>query len=162
MTAFFEDIRLGSQVNLGRETFTADDIIRFATAYDPQPFHVDEAAAAASFYGGLIASGWHTAAVAMRLWVKHLQAENDASVTAPGERQPQAGPSPGVKSIRWLRPVRAGDTIRYSGRVIDKVDLSSRPRWGLVRQRFSGRNQNDDEVINFIGQSFTERRTAPR
>lgn len=161
MNAFFEDIRLGAQVEFGSHTFSSEEIVRFASAYDPQPFHVDEDAARASFYGELIASGWHTASVAMRLWIDHLAAERAAAVTTPGERQPQQGPSPGIKSLRWLRPVRAGDTIRYSGRIIDKIELKSRPRWGLVQQRFSGRNQTGTEVISFIGQAFTERRTAP-
>ena len=162
MSVFFEDVRLGAQAEIGSHTFTADDIIRFASAWDPQPFHIDEAAAAESYFGGLIASGWHTASIAMRLWVDHLDAERAAAMPAPGERQPQPGPSPGFREMKWPRPVRAGDTLRYSNRVIDKVELQSRPRWGLVRRRFSGVNQRGDEAISFVGQAFTERRSSTR
>lgn len=161
MSVFFEEVRLGAQADLGEHTFTEEEIIRFATAYDPQPIHIDPAAAEGGYYGGLIASGWHTASIAMRLWVDHLASERASSMASPGDRLPQAGPSPGLKELKWLRPVRPGDTIRYANRVIEKVELRSRPRWGIVRRRFSGTNQHGDDVIGFVGQVFTERRNPP-
>src|SRR5690348_506176 len=98
---YWEDLREAGRVEIGKHTFTEADIIAFARQFDPQPFHVDPEAAKKSFFGGLIASGWHTCCMAMRLMV-------DKYVN----RSASLG-SPGLDSIRWLAPVRAGDTLTY-------------------------------------------------
>ena len=158
MSKYFEDMRIGEQAFLGGHTFTSEEIIAFARRYDPQRFHIDAEDAADSFYGGLIASGWHSASVCMRLWVSHIQAQQKTAALAPGERQPRLGPSPGIKALRWHLPVRAGDTISYSTRVTEKTELRSRPQWGLVLSRFTGVNQHGLQAISYSGQVFVERR----
>ena len=107
---FFEDIVAGERFEVGRHTFLADDIKAFARRFDPQPFHLDEAAAARSHFGALCASGWHTAATWMRLMVEHQRREDDAQ-RARGEPVAALGPSPGFRELKWLKPVYAGDTI---------------------------------------------------
>ncbi len=158
MSKFFEDVRIGEQAVLGSHTFTAEEIMDFARRYDPQPFHVDTETAAASFYGGLIASGWHSASICMRLWIAYVQDQDRHAALAPGARQPRLGPSPGIEALRWHLPVRAGDTISYSTRVVKKTELRSRPQWGLVLSRFTGVNQHGKQAISYSGQVFFERR----
>lgn len=156
---FFEDVRIGEQAQLGAHTFEADDIKAFATAYDPQLFHVDEEAAARSHFGKLVASGWHTAAICMRRIVDHKAALAE-DMKARHADIADLGPSPGFKDMRWLKPVYAGDTITFRSRVIEKVDLKSRPNWGIVSSRHEGVNEAGDIVFSFIGYVFVERRAA--
>lgn len=154
---YFEDIAIGARDEIGSHTFTADEIKRFATAYDPQPFHIDEEAAAASHFGGLIASGWHSQAIWMKLNVAHWQRrrkERDAA----GIPNAKVGPSPGVDSLKWLKPVRAGDTISFVNEVVAKRPSRSKPDWGLVTFKTTGRNQAGEEAISFTGHVFVERR----
>ncbi len=158
MSKFFEDVRIGEQAFLGSHTFTPDEIIAFARRYDPQPFHIDAEVAATSFYGGLIASGWHSASICMRLWIGYIQDQDKIAALPPGERLPRLGPSPGIESLRWHLPVRAGDTISFSTRVARKTELRSRPQWGLVLSRFTGVNQHGKDAISYSGQVFVERR----
>ena len=148
----FEDIAIGDTVELGSHLFTAQEIKRFAAAYDPQPFHTDEAAATESHFGRLCASGWHTLAVWMKLNVRQMQ-------RLAGERAgPRLGPSPGFDELKWLKPVYAGDTISFRTEVVSARPSRSRPGWGLVSIRNSGRNQNGEEVISFVGHVFVLRR----
>jgi acyl dehydratase len=154
---FWEDIAVGERAALGRHTFTADDIKSFARRFDPQPFHIDEAAAARSHFGALCASGWHTASIWMRLMVEHQNRE-DAAARARGEAVAALGPSPGFRELKWLKPVYAGDTINYSTEVIDKRESRSRPGWGLVSIRNGGTNQNGEPVVSFVSVAFVERR----
>jgi acyl dehydratase len=154
---FFEDIVVGERHELGSHTFTADDIKRFASAFDPQPFHLDEAAAEKSHFGGLIASGWHTVSVWMKLNIRELQRQNDERVAA-GERVARMGPSPGFDELKWLRPVYAGDTIAYSFEVTSKKESRSRPEWGMVNFKNAGVNQKGEAVLTFNGHVFVERR----
>ena len=157
---FFEDIGIGDRRELGRHSFTVDDIKRYAVRYDPQLFHVDEAAAARSHFGALIASGWHTAAVCMRLFVE-TQRQIAAELTARGEPAARIGPSPGFRNLKWLMPVRAGDTISYASEVLDKRPLESRPGWGVLVMRNTGTNQDGALVFEFEGAIFVERRGDP-
>ena len=158
MSKYFEDIRLGEQAELGSYQFSSEEIIRFAEAYDPQPFHTDETEARASHFGGLIASGWHTASVWMKLMIAYQkQLAKTRGLPEQGER-PQFGPSPGFREMKWMAPVRAGDTIRYTSRVTEKIDLKSKPSWGLLVSRNEGFNQNGDLVFSFLGQVFVARR----
>ena len=156
---FFDDIAVGERAELGVHTFTADDIRRFARKYDPQPFHLDEAAAARSHFGALCASGWHTAAVWMRLMVDHLRREDEAQ-RARGEAVASFGPSPGFRELKWLKPVYAGDAVTYSTEIAAKRTSNSRPDWGLMSFRNTGVNQRGEPVISFVSVAFVERRPA--
>jgi acyl dehydratase len=152
-SARFDALEIGEETPLGSFTFMADDIIAFARAFDPQRFHIDEAAAKASLFGGLCASGWHTAAVWMRLMVaqrRHVE-------RALGADAPRLGPSPGFRNLKWLKPVFAGDTIIYSSTITDKRPSASRPGWGLVFHRNTGVNQTGEPVFSFDGCVFWER-----
>jgi len=154
---YFEDMSVGERTELGSHTFTADEIKAFAQKFDPQRFHVDEAAAAASHFGALCASGWHTAAVYMRLFVAFEQREADAA-RARGERPARDGPSPGIRDLRWLKPVYAGDTISFAREVKELRDMANRPDWGLMVAHNTGTNQNGELVLSFVGAKFAERR----
>ena len=154
---YFDDISVGDRMELGTHVFTADDIKRFAAQYDPQEFHMDEAAAAKSHFGALCASGWHTVAVWMNLRVQRGKRE-DAERAARGETIAKHGPSPGFRDLRWLRPVYVGDTITYASEVVETRVTKTRPGWGLVFSRNTGVNQNGDMVLSFIGSGFVERR----
>jgi acyl dehydratase len=156
---FWEDIAVGERFEIGRYTFTADNIKGFARRFDPQAFHLDEEAAARSHFGALCASGWHTASVWMRLLVEHLRREDDAR-RARGEPVAMLGPSPGFRELKWLKPVYVGDIVTYATEVIDKRASNSRPNWGLMSIRNSGVNQKGEAVIFFISVVFVERRTG--
>ena len=154
---YFDDIKVGDRTTIGSHTFNAQEIKAFAAQYDPQAFHMDEAAAAKSHFGALCASGWHTAAMWMRLRIQYGQRE-DAERTARGEPSATLGPSPGFRELKWLRPVYVGDTITYAFEVIEKRASQSRPGWGLIHVRNSGTNQNGEPVLSFISTAFVERR----
>ena len=156
---FLEDAPVGEPTELGSHTFTADDIKKFARRYDPQPFHLDEAAAARSHFGALCASGWHTAATWMRLMVQY-QERYAAAQRARGEAVAELGPSPGFREMKWLRPVYAGDTIKYSTEIIDKRVSNSRPGWGIITIHNIGVNQKGEPVISFISVVFLQSRAT--
>lgn len=122
----------GETQDFGTHTFTAEEIIAFAKLYDPQPFHLDAEAAKASLFGGLCASGWHTTAMWMRKNCDHRPVY-EARLRAEGRPVPAYGPSPGFKNLKWLRPVFAGETIRFGLMVKGARALGSRPGWGLVQ-----------------------------
>jgi acyl dehydratase len=152
---FLEDIVVGEHIELGSHTFMADDIKSFARRFDPQPFHLDEAAAARSPFGALCASGWHTAVTWMRLRVRQQQRE-DAEMHARGEPVAALGPSPGFRELKWLKPVYAGDTVTYATEIIEKRASNSRPGWGLISLRNTGTNQRGEAVISFVSTVFLE------
>ena len=154
---FFEDIAAGERFEVGRHTFDAEGIKAFARLYDPQPFHVDEAAGARSHFGSLVASGWQTAAVWMRLMVEHQRRE-DAARRARGEAAAELGPSPGFRELKWLKPVYPGDTVSYATEILETRPSNSRPGWGLISFRNTGVNQKGEPVISFISTVFVERR----
>lgn len=157
MTRWFENIIIDEVFDLGSHTFTQDEIIRFARAYDPQYYHVDPALAVHSHFGGLVASGWHTAAVGHRKMVDALKAEEDR-LRALGEEPGVSGPSPGGSKIEFDAPVRPGDTIHYRLSVYDKRISNSIPGWGLLFNRMTATNQNGQQVYlsEFVG--FSKRR----
>ena len=156
---FFEDIEVGWSRELGKHVFSAGEIKRFASRYDPQLFHMDEAEAEKSHFGALCASGWHTAAVCMRCIVDSTK-QLAADMAARGEKIAQTGASPGFTDLKWLKPVYAGDTITYTSEVIETRASETRPGWGIVKTRFSGKNQNGVQVYQFDGAVFVERRSA--
>jgi acyl dehydratase len=153
----FDRIALGEPRELGSHHFGADEIKRFAVAYDPQPFHTDEEAAVHSLFGGLCASGWHTGAVMMRTFVDFIGREAEQA-TRRGEPPLRYGVSPGFDDLKWLKPVYAGDTISYASEVAEKRASNSRRGWGLVFARNTGTNQKGELVLSFIGSGFVERR----
>lgn len=154
---FFDDLVVGESHELGSLVFTPDEIVAFARSFDPQPFHMDEAAARRSSFGSLCASGWHTAAGWMAAMLAHRRRQEAAF--GPGAA-PRLGPSPGFRNLRWLRPVYAGDRITYHSTVADKRASASRPGWGLFFHHNTGVNQNGETVFSFDGCVFVERKTA--
>jgi acyl dehydratase len=156
---FFEDISVGDRIETGRYTFTAEAIKAFASRFDPQLFHLDEEAAARSHFGALCASGWHTAAMWMRLMVDHHRREDEARQSR-GEPIAVLGPSPGFRELKWLRPVYVGDTISYATEILETRASASRPQWGLMTIRNTGANQKGELVISFISVAFVARRSA--
>src|ERR1700730_17291996 len=131
----FEDMEVGVVIECGEHTFTHDEIVEFAERFDPQPFHVDESAASASPFGGLIASGWHTCSVLMGVCVRNMLAAS----TSLG--------SPGIDEIRWIKPVRPGDTIRLFNSILDKRVSTSRPDRGVAALLWEGVNQAGETVV---------------
>ena len=148
MTLYWEDFKVGDCVEMGSHRFSAEEIIAFARQFDPQPFHIDPVAAKSSAFGGLIASGWHTCAVCMRL-------NCDSYIN----RTVSLG-SPGLDNIRWLKPVRPGDTIRFRRTVLDARASLSRPGVGLLRSRTEALNQHGVVVMSMEGWGMFGRRPA--
>jgi acyl dehydratase len=128
LDAFF---RIGETITLGSHTFEAEEIKAFARKFDPQPFHVDEEAAARSVFGRLCASGWHTCALWMHYNVKSRADMENMPWPGPGPR-PVFGPSPGFSGLRWLKPVYAGDTITFTRRATGHRALATRPGWRML------------------------------
>ncbi len=155
---YLKDTALGTTRDLGAHLFTPEAIVAFAQAYDPQDFHLDAEKARGTQFGGLCASGWHTAAA----WMKRLHAtrERDVALTARTGPVPQLGPSPGFRDMRWLAPVYAGDTIRYGLTLIEARQTTSRPGWGVATHRNTGVNQHGKTVFEFTGSVFMEWQAA--
>jgi acyl dehydratase len=151
---WFEDIPLNVRVTLGSYTFTEENIIAFARRYDPQPFHVDKDAALRSPYGGLIASGWHTAAV----WMKLMLAYRRARIVAGAEETQENYVSPGVREIRWLKPVRPGTMLIYTNEPFAKLAWKSRPQFGLMEGRNEARDAAGELYYSFINRVLIARR----
>ena len=143
---YFEDFAAGETRDLGSVQLSADEIIAFAEQFDPQAFHVDPVRAEASVFGGLVASGWHTVASYMRLFVEGVL-----------NRVPSFG-SPGVEQVRWLRPVRPGDTLRARLTVLEVRPSRSRPDRGIVRSRGEMINQDGELVMSLEATNFIGRR----
>ncbi|MGO3933969.1 MaoC family dehydratase [Rhodopseudomonas pseudopalustris] len=157
---YYEDIAVGQRRELGSFTFTAEAIKEFARKFDPQPFHLDEEAGRRSLFGGLAASGWHVSAVCMRLLVADGQREA-AEAMARGELPAVGGPSPGFKDLRWIKPVLAGDTIRFASEVESIRISESRPQWAILQGRNTGTNQRGELVFSFLASAFVPRRSVP-
>ena len=156
---FFDDMRVGEHYEVGRHTFTAEDIKAFARRFDPQLFHVDEEAAKRSHFGALCASGWHTASIWMRLMIEYHLRE-DEKLLARGEPVATFGPSPGFRELKWLKPVYVGDTITYATEIVEMRASNSRPGWGLISVCNTGSNQRGEPVISFVSTSFVQRRNG--
>jgi acyl dehydratase len=157
--AYYEEFEPGQVNGFGSYHFDRDEVIRFARAYDPQPFHIDDEAGRASIFGRLAASGWHTAAGMMKCWSAYSFGRR-AERAKQGLALPEIGPSPGFEALEWPRPVYPGDTVSYSGEVISKRLLASRPRWGLVTSRIDGVNQDGVKVLSFVSKLLVERRAS--
>ena len=148
--SLFDHIRVGMVHEVGSHTFEAESIKRFAAKFDPQSFHLDEEAAKNSLFGGLCASGWHSLSVWMRMNIEvgRKLLETESGFDGPA---PEFGMSPGVKNIKWMRPIFAGDTITYRTTVISKRKLRSKPEWSYIGKHTEGFNQHGDKVLEFDG-----------
>ncbi len=136
---FFEDIEIGMSSSYGAYEVTADEVREFARKYDPQPFHLDEEAAAKTHFGRVSASGWHTCAMTMRMMVDNM-AQN---------RQAGLG-SPGVDELRWKKPVYPGDVLRVETTVLEKRRSQSRPEMGIFKSRGRTFNQHGEVVLEMV------------
>lgn len=143
---YFEDFEVGKTISVGSRTVTEEEIIAFALQFDPQPFHVDPDAARQSIYGGIIASGWHTCSLMMRLIVDGFL--NDAASLG----------SPGVDEIRWIKPVRGGDTLTVTTAATDIRPSTSKPDRGVVHTVWEARNQHGETVATVKGMGMYLRR----
>jgi len=139
-------LAIGIAVPLGSHRFDADAIKAFARKWDPQPFHLDEETARRSVFGGLCASGWHTAAVWMRLNVETGSGRRASAGSGP---PPEFGPSPGFSNLKWPKPVYAGETVAYSRTALAHRALSSRPGWRLLSVRAEGIDSAGGKVLEF-------------
>jgi acyl dehydratase len=146
---WFEDYPKGAVFELGSVAVDEDEVIAFARRYDPQPFHVDPHAAKDSFFGGLVASGWHTGSLMMRLLA--LRYLSPASSLG----------SPGIDDLRWLRPVRPGDVLSVRASVIDANRSRSRPDRGVVLTAIEVRNQDDEPVMTMRAVNLVRCRSLP-
>ena len=132
---YFEDLEPGTTASFGHYEVTRDEVIEFASKYDPQPFHLSDEAAAATHFGRLSASGWHTCAMVMRMLVDNMTVNKQAGLG-----------SPGLDELRWLKPVYPGDTLRVETELLDKTPSRSRPEMGSFRSAARVFNQHGDLV----------------
>jgi acyl dehydratase len=139
---------IGRTVTLGTHVFQPDEIKAFASKFDPQPFHLDEAAAARSVFGRLCASGWHTASMWMKKNLEHRQDFDPSAWTGDGPA-PVFGPSPGFKKLRWLKPVYAGETITFTRTGLAHRPVLSRPGWRMLTLACEAFDSSGDKVIEF-------------
>lgn len=144
---FWEDLPVGKTLEIGSITVDHDEVIAFATKYDPQPFHLNEEAAAKSMFGKLSASGWHTCAMAMGLMVRGFLHESSSLG------------SPGLEGVKWLKPVYPGDTLTLNQRIIEARPMKSRPDVGLTRTLWEMFNQHGEQVLLMDGYGMFRRRT---
>lgn len=143
---YFEDFFVGQEIDLGARLVSEEEIVAFARQFDPQPFHVDLEAAAASIYGGVIASGWHTCSLMMRMVVDGMM----CSASSMG--------SPGVDGVRWRRPLRGGDTLRVRYLTTRVKASASKPDRGVVWSTWVASNQHGEEICTIDGMGMFGRR----
>lgn len=134
---YFEDLEVGAKAAFGRYEVTREEVIEFAGKYDPQPFHLDDAAAAATHFGRLSASGWHTCAMVMRMLVDNITERKQAGLG-----------SPGLDELRWLRPVFPGDVLRVETELLSKKQSQSRPEMGSFQSIVRVFNQDNVQVLS--------------
>jgi len=149
MPRYYEDYEVGETQEFGDRTVEKDEIIEFAEKYDPQPMHVDEEAAAESIFGGLIASGWQTAAICMRMFVDNML--DEASLGARG-----------VDELRWIQPLRPGDTLSATVEVVDKYPDEDNPQIGYVDSKLTAYNQDGEAIISWIGLGIIKREASAK
>jgi acyl dehydratase len=143
---YFEDFKPGEVADLGSHTITRDEIIAFARQFDPQVFHVDEEGAKHTIFGGLIASGWHTGSLVMRLFCDGV-IKSAASLG-----------SPGIDEMRWIKPVRPGDTLSLRVTVTECIPSRSKSDRGIVRSLLELFNQRGEAVVSIKGMNLIRRR----
>lgn len=145
---YFEDFVVGETHSVGSRAVTEEEIIAFARQFDPQPFHVDKDAAAKSIFGGIIASGWHTCGIIMRLMVDGFLSDS-ASLG-----------SPGLEQVRWIKPVRGGDTLSVTTSILDVKPSTSKTDRGIVWSEWRATNQHNELVATVKGMGMFLRRSA--
>ncbi len=145
---YFEDLVVGNKQSFGQYEVTREEVVAFAEKYDPQPFHLDDAAAAQTYFGRLSASGWHTGAMAMAMSVANMQS---------GEAQASLG-SPGLDELRWIKPVYPGDTLRCENELLEKRRSKSKPEMGILKARTTVFNQHDEPVMTYIANGLIKTR----
>lgn len=150
-TVYFEDIKIGDVREFGPLTVSREEVVAFASEFDAQPFHLSDEAAAVTHFGSLSASGWHTTALFMKMMVADMQKK-------PALQEASLG-ALGIDELRWLRPVRPGDTLRGRSEVIEKKASRSRPEMGIVKTKATVYNQNEEPVLTMI--PITLIRTRP-
>lgn len=146
---YFEDFEVGDSQEFGEYHVTEEEIVEFASRYDPQPFHLSDEAGKAMIFGGLCASGWHTCAMAMRMIVDNMP-EGSGSLG-----------SPGIDELRWLKPVFPGETLRVRSTVASKRESRSRPEMGTLVMNNEVLNQKNELVLRFSPIVMYKRRPAP-
>lgn len=146
---YFEDVEVGIRRASGHYQVTRDEVIEFALKYDPQPFHLSDEAASKTYFGRLSASGWHTAAMMMRMLVDSMSEVSQAGLG-----------SPGLDELRWLKPVYPGDVLRVESEVIDKTPSRSRTDLGSFRSKAVVINQDDVPVMTCTSIGLIRRRPA--
>jgi len=144
---YWEDIEVGARSSFGSYEVTRDEVVEFASKYDPQPFHLSDEAAAETYFGRLSASGWHTCAMLMRMLVEHMRTEQQAGLG-----------SPGIDELRWLKPVYPGDTLRCESELVEKRRSASRPEMGIFKTRLTVFNQHDEPVMKLTSIGLISRR----
>ena len=146
---YFEDLEVGAKAGFGAYHVTREEVVDFASRYDPQPFHLSDEAAAQTHFGRLSASGWHTCAMTMAMLVENLKPNRQAGLG-----------SPGIDELRWLRPVYPGDTLRCETELIDKRRSAKRPEMGIFKSRLTVFNQDDVAVMSMISNGLIQVRDA--
>jgi acyl dehydratase len=144
---YFEDLVVGAERSFGSYEVTREEVIEFASKYDPQPFHLSDEAAAKTHFGRIAASGWHTAAMTMAVIARAVVNEEQAGLG-----------SPGIDELRWLKPVYPGDTLHVRGEILEKTPSRSKPDMGSFRTRTTVTNQDGVPVMTFVSIVLIRRR----
>ncbi|GAB5347634.1 MaoC family dehydratase [Alteriqipengyuania sp. 357] len=142
---YFEDLEVGTRVSFGHYEVTREEVLEFASKYDPQPFHLDDEAAAKTHFGRISASGWHTCAMTMSMMVAQFSKDKAASLG-----------SPGIDQLRWIKPVYPGDTLRVESELIEKRQSRSKPHMGFTKNRQTVFNQHDEPVMEMVSNGIIE------
>ncbi|PZT90163.1 MAG: acyl dehydratase [Citromicrobium sp.] len=144
---YYEDIEIGATRSFGNYEVTREEVVDFASKYDPQPFHLDDEFAAQTHFGRLSASGWHTCAMTMAMLVENMKGEESAGLG-----------SPGIDNLRWVKPVYPGDTLRCETEVIEKRRSEKRPEMGIFKSRNRTFNQNGEIVLEMVSNGLIRTR----
>ena len=144
---YFEDLEVGSETHFGSYEVTREEVIEFASKYDPQPFHLSDDEAAKTHFGRLAASGWHTCAMAMAVIARYVVEDQQAGLG-----------SPGVDDLRWLKPVYPGDTLRVDSKIVEKTPSRSKPEIGSFRSQTTVTNQHGEPVMRMTSIVLIRRR----
>ncbi|NNC73725.1 MAG: MaoC family dehydratase [Sphingomonadaceae bacterium] len=148
---YFEDLEVGTKQAFGRYEVTREEVIEFASKYDPQPFHLSDEEAAKTYFGKLSASGWHTGSMVMRMLVENMENNKQAGLG-----------SPGIDELRWLKPVYPGDVLRCESELVDKTPSRSRPEMGSFRSLLTVFNQDDKTVMTMKSIGLIRKRNAKK
>ncbi len=144
---YFEDLKVGAETDFGTYDVTREEVLEFATKYDPQPFHLSDEAAAKTHFGRIAASGWHTAAMTMAVIARHVVKHEQAGLG-----------SPGIDELRWKKPVYPGDSLHVRGEILEKTPSRSKPAIGSFRTRTTVSNQAGEIVMTFVSIVLIRRR----